>query len=151
MCHGCKIDTSTSDLPRPMRCRGRTTRRRGAWRNRGQRPVYGGLAAAHAGDSENEADRTDVTPLAAGTPWQRRSPAHDERADVPQGRQGRAGPSRFCFHTAKKLMGWVCREPRAQGAPAGEQTGGQVAGTSPEEIEHALDTAYGRASNGSYH
>jgi hypothetical protein len=149
MCHGCKVDTSTSDLPRPMRMPG-TYNQKTKRMARVLIPsdtIYEGLASImETGTPRKVLIEPDVVPLAEGTPWQKtmHKLTLSARTYLKEGKE-EPGRHKVCFHTAKKLMELgVSRAEARKALRQANKLRGTSQELSPEEIEHALDTAEGK-------
>ena len=148
MCHGCKVDTSTSDLPRPMRMPGtfnQKTRRMARIVEPGS-GVFGGLGSILV--SQVPKDKLVEPPpprVIPGRRWQQVSNALTKTAkDYLKGGQEEPGRHKVMWHTAKKLheLG-VERDECRRALTQANRKRGRSQELSAEEIEHALDTAYG--------
>jgi hypothetical protein len=148
MCHGCKVDTSTSDLPRPMRMPGTFNQKTGRMARIIQYTtmVFEGLAEVLVkGTPESKLVEPDVVPIAPGLPWQ--MAMHrltlSAKTYLKEG-QEEPGRHKMMWHAARKLheLGVSRAEARKALAQANALRGEDQA-LSPEEIEHALDTAEG--------
>jgi len=147
MCHGCKVDTSTSDLPRPMRMPGTFNQKTGRMA-RVVEPgngVNGGLATLlNTGTPESVKIEPDVIPIAPGLPWQMASHRLTLTAKkyLKEG-QDEPGRHKILWHTARKLceLG-VTRDEARKALRQANRLQGEAQELGQEEIEHALDTAY---------
>lgn len=147
MCHGCKLDTSTSDLPRPMRMPGTFNQKTG----RMARIIEPGVTFYGLGDilvtgtPDDKLHEPDVEQVAPGTKWQKT--LHlltlSARTYLKQG-QAEPGRHKAMWHTAKKLqeLGLPRTEVRRALAQANKKQGEEQE-LSASEVEHALDTAFG--------
>jgi hypothetical protein len=148
MCHGCKVDTSTSDLPRPMRMPGTFNQKTGRMARiveSGAGP-YSGLAHVMVSQVPKEKlVEPDVVPIAPGLPWQMAMHRLTLSAKkyLKEG-QEEPGRHKVCWHTARKLreLG-VSRAEARKALTQANRLKGEGQALSFEEIEHALDTAEG--------
>lgn len=149
MCHGCKVDTSTSDLPRPMRMPGTFNQKTGRMARIVENTpiVFGGLAELLTTGTPVEVIREpDVVPIAPGLPWQMAMHRLTLTAkEYLKHGQDEPGRHKIAWHTAKKLyeLGVSRAEARKALTQANKKRGPSQE-LSPEEIEHALDTAEGK-------
>ncbi len=146
---GCRLDTSCSDLPRVMRLPGTVNTKTGrmAQFTCPSPTVFGGLAVRlvtlvpKAVYREPEPDE-----LKPGTPWQSAFPHLTQKAQryLLEGKE-EPGRHETLWHTAKKLaeLGVDRKQTRAAITRANGLMGEEQA-LSPSDIEHALNTAYGR-------
>ena len=149
MCHGCKVDTSTSDLPRPMRMPGTFNQKTGRMATIVE-PGCGlndGLATLlNVGTPDKVKIEPDVTPIAPGLPWQ--MAAHrltlTAKKYLKEG-QDEPGRHKVMWHTARKLheLG-VSRAEARKALTQANRLRGESQELGPQEIEHALDTAEGK-------
>jgi len=147
--YGCRIDTSVSDLPRVMRCPGTINRKTGrmAYLVEPSVHVYKGLATKLIEGTPKTALIDPETPrgLARGLPWQDVYPHLTRTAQVYL-TFGQAEPGRHkvMWHTAKKLneLG-VSREEARKALSHANKLRGKGEQLEPEQVEHALNTAYG--------
>jgi hypothetical protein len=150
--YGCRIDTTSKDLPRVMRCPGTINMKTG-------RPailivpsaeVYEGLTKTLVeGVPEKLFEPVEIVPLPAGTPWQNVYVHLTIRAQNYL-TQGKDEPGRHdtAFHTALCLLerGLDRAEARRALQYGNERwdalhPSGEPMALSPEDIEHALNTA----------
>lgn len=149
MCHGCKIDTSTSDLPRPMRMPGTYNQKTGrmACIVEPSDAVFRGLdVLMTTGVPEKVLIEPDVVPIKAGLPWQ--MAMHRLTLSAKKYlKEGQEEPGRHkaMWHAAKKLheLG-VSRSEARKALTKANSLKGESQELSPKEIEHALDTAEGK-------
>lgn len=147
--HGCRIDTSVSDLPRVMRCPGTVNIKTGRMAKfvNTSAHVYTGLAERmHAQVPEKALTDPDVPEgVAPGQPWQfvYHHLTITAQTYLTQG-QAEPGRHRAMWHTAKKLfeLGVTRREAR-KALTWANRLQGEEEELEPEQIEHALDTSYG--------
>lgn len=149
LCHGCRIDTSVSDLPRVMRCPGTVnikTGREAGFINLTDR-VFVGLAKMLVVGTPEKAlkDPAPPTNVEKGQSWQdvfvHLTLMAQKYITLGQEEPGR---HKVCWHTAKKLQELGVTRTQARHALSwGNTRRGKDAELSREEIEHALDTAYG--------
>lgn len=149
MCHGCKVDTSTSDLPRPMRMPGTFNQKTGRMATIIEPcgEIYHGLATIlAAGTPSEKLIEPPQIPIAPGMPWQMAMHRLTLSAKkyLKEG-QEEPGRHKIMWHTARKLheLGVSRVEARKALVHANKLKGASEA-LSPEEIEHALDTAEGK-------
>jgi hypothetical protein len=147
LCHGCKLDTSTSDLPRPMRMPGTYNQKTGRIARIVEPGVtFHGLAdLLVTGTPEDKLKEPDVIPVAAGTCWQKCTHRLTLSARTYL-REGRAEPGRHkaMWHTAKKLQELgLPREEVYRALVQADKKQGETQRLGLEAIEHALDTAFG--------
>lgn len=147
MC-GCRIDTSVSDLPRVMRCPGtiNVKTRREAKFIVATDDVFRGLARKMVEDTPRremiEPPREQVAP---GLSWQRAAFRLTRMAQeyLTLGRE-EPGRHKVMWHTAKKFQEvGVSRSEARKAIRWANALRGPNMELSSEEIEHALDTAYG--------
>jgi len=148
MTHGCRIDTSVSDLPRVMRCPGTVNVKTGRTAKfiYATDRVFVGLANLLVTGTPKQA-LTDPEPtegVAAGQPWQMVF-SHLTRMAQEYLTQGQAEPGRHkvMWHTAKKLreLGVTRAEARRALSWANALQGEQEE-LPADQVKHALDTAY---------
>jgi hypothetical protein len=145
--HGCKLDTSTSDLPRPMRMPGTFNQKTG----RMARIVEPGAnfhGLAHllvTGTPEEKLKEPDVIPVKAGTRWQMTMHRLTKMAkDYLKNGQEEPGRHKCMWHTAKKLVELgLPREEIRRALTQANKKRGEAQALAASEIEHALDTAFG--------
>lgn len=146
--HGCSLDTSTSDLPRPMRMPGTFNQKTGRMArvvDRGD-GIFGGLATLLAcGVPSDKLIDPPVVTLRKGTPWQkaRHKLTLTAKGYLDKG-QEEPGRHKIMWHTAKKLheLG-VDRSEARKALRHANKLRGEKQSLTAEEVEHALDTAYG--------
>lgn len=146
--HGCKIDTSVSDLPRVMRCPGTLNVKTGRMSRfihvTDQR--FSGLAQLMVTGTPEDAlhDPVPTEGIEPGQPWQMVF-QHLTRSAQSYLTQGQAEPGRHkvMWHTAQKLK--ELGVSRSEARKALKHANG-LAGPSEElpgdQVKHALDTAY---------
>jgi hypothetical protein len=151
MCHGCKVDTSTSDLPRPMRMPGTFNQKTGRMARiiEPSGVVFCGLATLlTTGVPATKLVDPPAPTLRPGLPWQlvqhRLTLTAKEYLKKGQEEPGR---HKVMWHTARRLkeLGVERAEARRALAQANKRRGDEQS-LSAEEIEHALDTAYNGGS-----
>lgn len=149
MCHGCKVDTSTSDLPRPMRMPGTFNQKTGRMARIVEPSglVFKGLASLLVnGTPESKLVEPDVVPIAPGLPWQMAMHRLTLSAKkyLKEG-QEEPGRHKVMWHTARKLheLG-VSRAEARKALTHANKLRGEDQELGPAEIEHALDTAEGK-------
>lgn len=149
MCHGCKVDTSTSDLPRPMRMPGTFNQKTGRMATIVEPSAvsFAGLATLLTVGTPDEVKiEPDVIPIKAGLPWQMATHRLTLTAKkyLKEG-QEEPGRHKVMWHTARKLheLG-VSRAEARKALTQANKKRGESQELSPEEIEHALDTAEGK-------
>jgi len=146
LCHGCKLDTSTSDLPRPMRMPGTYNQKTG----RMARIVEPGVTfhgLGHllvAGTPDSVLKEPDVVPLQPGLRWQHA--LHKlTLSSKTYLKEGHAEPGRHkvMWHTARKLheLG-ISREEARRALTQANRLKGESEELGADQIEHALDTAF---------
>lgn len=149
MCHGCKVDTSTSDLPRPMRMPGTFNQKTGRMARiiEPSPIIFGGLASLmRIGTPDKILVEPDVVPIAPGLPWQ--MAAHrltlTAKTYLKEG-QDEPGRHKVMWHTARKLheLG-VSRAEARKALTQANKLRGESQELGAQEIEHALDTAEGK-------
>jgi len=149
MCHGCKVDTSTSDLPRPMRMPGTFNQKTGRMATivEPSSTLFSGLATLlTVGTPTVKLIEPDVVPIAPGLPWQ--MALHrltlTAKTYLKEG-QEEPGRHKVMWHTARKLheLG-VSRAEARKALTQANKKRGEDQELGPEEIEHALDTAEGK-------
>lgn len=146
--HGCKIDTSVSDLPRVMRCPGTINVKTGRMAQfvHATDHVFGGLAELLVTGTPKEAvsDPEPAEGVAPGQPWQDVFP-HLTRMAQEYLKFGQEEPGRHkvMWHTAKKLheLG-VTRQEAWRALYWANRLKGKREELPREQIRHALDTAY---------
>lgn len=145
--HGCRFDTSVSDLPRVMRCPGTRNRKTGeeATIVNATSHVFRGLAHIMSAIPKKYLVDPDPPALGPKRRWQDVY-AHLTRTAQVYLTQGQEEPGRHkvMWHTAKKLneLGVTREEARRALRWANKQRGPDNA-LDREVVEHALDTAYG--------
>jgi hypothetical protein len=149
MCYGCKVDTSTSDLPRPMRMPGTFNQKTGRMARivEPSAVVFGGLATLLTVGTPDEVKiEPDVVPIKAGLPWQMAMHRLTLTAKnyLKEG-QDEPGRHKVMWHTARKLheLG-VSRAEARKALTQANKLRGEDMELGSEEIEHALDTAEGK-------
>lgn len=147
--YGCKIDTSVSDLPRVMRCPGTVNIKTGRMAKfiHATDQRFEGLAELLVTGTPTKAlfDPPPPDGMEAGQPWQSVF-AHLTRASQEYLTQGRAEPGRHkvLWHTAKKFQELgVTRQEARKALRWGNKLKGKKERLPKDQIEHALDTAYG--------
>lgn len=149
VCHGCRIDTSVSDLPRVMRCPGTRnvkTGRKARFLHLTDHRFYGLAELLVTGTPdkamEDPEPPAEITP---GRPWQEVF-SHLTLTAQTYLLRGQAEPGRHkvMWHTAKKLreLG-VTREEARRALKYANRLAGKDERLPPDQIKHALDTAYG--------
>jgi len=149
VCHGCRIDTSVSDLPRVMRCPGTINVKTG----RATRfvvpsaEVFDGLASKLVIGTPKKALEDPPAPegIEPGQPWQSVFP-HLTLMAQNYLRVGQEEPGRHkvMWHTAKKFFELgVTRKEAKKAIRWANRLRGSNAELPPDQIEHALVTAYG--------
>jgi hypothetical protein len=146
MCHGCKVDTSTSDLPRPMRMPGTFNQKTGRMATivEPSSRIFGGLATLlTVGTPKEKLIEPDVVPIASGLPWQ--MALHrltlTAKTYLKEG-QDEPGRHKIVWHTAKKLLEiGVSRAEAHKALAQANKLRGESQELSLEELEHALNTA----------
>lgn len=149
MCYGCKVDTSTSDLPRPMRMPGTFNQKTGRMARiiEPSNIVFRGLSHLMLiGTPKEKLIEPPVVPIAPGLPWQMAMHRLTLTAKTYL-KKGQEEPGRHkvMWHTAKKLheLGVSRAEARKALAQANKLQGKDQE-LDDKEIEHALDTAEGK-------
>jgi len=149
VCHGCRIDTSVSDLPRVMRCPGTINVKTGR-ATRFVVPstrVYTGLAHKLVTGTPKKALEDPPAPegIEPGQPWQSVFP-HLTLMAQNYLRYGQEEPGRHkvMWHTAKKFfeLGVTRKEAKKAIRWANALRGSNME-LGLDQIEHALVTAYG--------
>lgn len=149
MRYGCKVDTSTSDLPRPMRMPGTFNQKTGRMATivAPSNIIFTGLSALlTVGTPKEKLIEPDVIPIAPGLPWQ--MALHrltlTAKTYLKDG-QEEPGRHKVMWHTARKLyeLG-VSRAEARKALVQANRKRGEDQELGPEEIEHALDTAEGK-------
>ena len=147
VCHGCRIDTSVSDLPRVMRCPGTINIKTG-------RPtklihatdrVYNGLARIMSTIPKKYlVDPEPTEGVAPGQPWQMVVPHLTRMAqDYVSRGQEEPGRHKVMWHTAKKFQELgVSRVEARKALMWANRLRGEDSALPPDQIKHALDTAY---------
>lgn len=144
----CRIDTSCSDLPRLMRCPGTTnqkTGRRAAIVHPGEGPIEG--LAQHLMLVPDEVySEPDPTEYVKGRTWQL---AFSDLTRMAQqyllNGQEEPGRHKVMWHTARKLCEVGCtREECRRALRRANSLAGEDQELSVEEIDHAIETAYGK-------
>ena len=142
----CRIDTSTSDLPRLMRCPATVNQKTGR-----ETAIICPGSGQHVGYSQLLVTGTPATVYAEpdvnaipGRTWQL---AFSDLTRMAQNylQNGQEEPTRHkvLWHTARKLMEVGCtREEARKAVTRANSLCGEDQELSPEEIEHAIDTAY---------
>ena len=145
--YGCQIDTSTSDLPRVMRCPGIFNVKTGKMAKFFQ-PSPTIYALMHerliAGVPKSVFEEPEVPGLEAGQKWQQVFPHLTLTAQnyLLYG-QEEPGRHKVVWHTARKLaeLG-VTREEARRALRRANELKGEEEELEPDQIEHALNTAY---------
>jgi hypothetical protein len=146
--HGCRIDTSVSDLPRVMRCPGTSnmkTKRKSRFIE-ANTTVFGGLAEIMCVGTPKEVLEDPPVPegIEAGLPWQElfHHLTLTAQTYLTQGRE-EPGRHKVMWHTAKKLreLG-VTREESRRALRWANALRGPDNRLPTDQIEHALATAY---------
>jgi hypothetical protein len=147
--NGCRIDTSVSDLPRVMRCPGTINMKTGRQAKFvvPSDVVFTGLAQRLVIGTPKRflVDPEPPEGVAAGQPWQS---VYVHLTRMAQGYlslgQEEPGRHKVMWHTAKKLqeLGVTKREARSALRWANALKG-KEAELPDEQVEHALNTAYG--------
>jgi len=145
--HGCKLDTSTSDLPRPMRMPGTFNQKTGRMASVVEPgEMFGGLAQLLVtGTPDTVFAEPDTVRVAEGTPWQKVQHLLTKTAkDYLKLGQEEGGRHKAMWHTARKLneLG-ISRDEARKALRQANKLRGPNQELAAEEIEHALDTAYG--------
>jgi len=148
--YGCKIDTSVSDLPRVMRCPGTPNMKTGRTAKiicENGAPFMG-LASLLLQGTPDTALYDPPAPegVEKGQPWQMVF-AHLTRNSQEYLTRGKAEPGRHkvAWHTARKLQELGVTRAEARRALRYANTlRGKDEELGPDQIEHALDTAYGQ-------
>ncbi len=146
--HGCRIDTSVSDLPRVMRCPGTFNKKTGRMARflYATDEVFVGLACRLTADTPKMAlsDPEPAEGVAHGQPWQMVY-AHLTRMAQDYLTKGQEEPGRHkvMWHTAKKLQELgVSRTEARKALRWANRLKGKEEKLPPDQIKHALDTAY---------
>lgn len=149
MIHGCKVDTSTSDLPRPMRMPGTYNQKtqRMATIVEPSYHIFGPLGDRLMVSTPDDVKvEPDVIPIAPGLPWQMATHRLTLTAKkyLKEG-QEEPGRHKVMWHTARKLheLG-VSRAEARKALTHANKLCGEDQALGAEEIEHALDTAEGK-------
>lgn len=149
MVGGCKLDTSTSDLPRPMRMPGTFNQKTGQMARvvEPSGAVYLGLASLLVQGTPTEVfHEPDVVQAAPGTKWQKvlHKMTLSAKLYLKEGKE-EPGRHKVVFHTAKKFyeLG-ISRAEARKALTQANRLRGPSQELSPEEIEHALNTAEGK-------
>lgn len=148
--NGCRVDTSTSDLPRLMRLPGTfnvKTGREARIVQPGTGPILG-LASLMLDGTPKEVFVEHEVTADPGKKWQmyfsdltREAQQYLLHGKVEPGRH------KVVWHTAKKLSEVGCSRDEARKAiRQANEMNGEEQELKPHEIEHALDTSYGRMS-----
>jgi hypothetical protein len=147
--HGCRIDTSVSDLPRVMRCPGTVNVKTGRVSCFINAPtnIYEGLAVALTLATPKQALKDPEPPqgIVPGSSWQ------DVFTHLTKMAQGyllfgheEPGRHKVMWHTAKKLQELgVSRQEARRAIRWANQLKGKEAALPRDQVEHALGTAYG--------
>jgi hypothetical protein len=149
MCHGCRIDTSVSDLPRVMRCPGTINMKTGRQARFVEWPatVFVGLAKKLVDGTPKRflVDPDPVQGLAAGLEWTTVFPHLTQMAqNYLRYGQDEPGRHKVMWHTAKKLSELGCSKEEARKALRWANTlKGKEMKLPLDQVEHALNTAYG--------
>lgn len=149
VCHGCRIDTSVSDLPRLMRCPGTINIKTGRQARFVEWPdtVFHGLAERLVTGTPKQflSDPEPPEGVAAGQPWQSVF-AHLTRTAQVYLSMGQEEPGRHAvvWHTAKKFQELGVSKEEARKAIRWANTlKGEDSELPHDQVEHALGTAYG--------
>lgn len=146
--HGCRIDTSVSDLPRVMRCPGTINVKTGreARFEHATEHVFSGLAhLLVAGTPDAAMEDPEPPAIAAGQRWQKVFSFLTLMAQtyLTHG-QEEPGRHKVMWHTAKKLRELGVDRPEAAKALRwANRLKGPAHELPADQIKHALDTAYG--------
>jgi len=149
MCHGCRIDTSVSDLPRVMRCPGTINMKTGRQARFVEWPdtVFEGLGTRLIVGTPKRflVDPEPPTGVAAGQEW---TSVFQHLTLMAQNylRFGQEEPGRHkvMWHTAKKFQELgVLKEEARKALRWANRLKGKEAKLPLDQVEHALNTAYG--------
>jgi hypothetical protein len=146
--HGCKLDTCTSDLPRPMRMPGtfnQKTHRMARIVDVGAGSFEGFASLLVTGTPDKVFIEPEVRPLAPGTPWQKVVSSLTLMAKdyLKTGRE-EPGRHKAMWHTARMLQErGIGRDEARKALRQANRLRGKSQELSAEEVEHALDTAFG--------
>jgi hypothetical protein len=149
LCFGCKIDTSVSDLPRVMRCPGTVNIKTGKTATFivASIEVFVGLSTLLVNGTPEPTFAIPDGPsgLAADITWQDAFPHLTKMAqDYLRFGQEEPGRHKVMWHTAKKLQEIGCyREEARKALRWANRLRGKEAKLPPDQVEHALDTAFG--------
>lgn len=144
--YDCRIDTSTSDLPRLMRCPGTLNLKTGrmtALEEVGDGPCVGLAHLLVTGTPQSVYNEPEVV-VRPGRTWQL---AFSDLTRMAQNYllfgQEEPGRHKVMWHTARKLVEVGCvREEVRRGLLHANSLRGEDQELKPEEIEHAIDTAF---------
>lgn len=143
----CAVDTSTSDLPRLMRCPGTSNKKTGRVArivHPGYGPLKGLAERIVAMTPEGVFMEPDVSDVKPGRKWQFVMAELTRMAqDYLLNGQAEPGRHKVVWHTAKKLAEvGVYREEARKALLRANKLQGKEEEMDPQEIEHALGTAY---------
>lgn len=147
--HGCRVDTSTSDLPRVMRCPGTVNQKTGrlALFEIASTCRYDGITQRLV-DGVPPAAMVDpvVEGVVPGQKWTKVFPHLTKTAqDYLKFGQVEPGRHKVMWHTAKKLQELgVTREEAYRALARANALRGRDEELEADQIGHALDTAYGK-------
>jgi hypothetical protein len=150
---GCKIDTTCSDLPRPMRCPGTVNMKTGQMSTiiEASTTIHRGLDALLITGVPPHQFRVDPVPsVPAGTEWQDvfvhltiKAQNYLTRGKVEPGRH------ETMWHTARNLAEkGLTRDAVRRGLQWANERQGLDMALTLDDIEHALDTAFARLTLG---
>jgi len=146
--HGCRIDTSVSDLPRVMRCPGTVNLKTGrlATFDHCTPDVFGGLATLLTTGTPKDkvSDPEPPTGVVPGQRWQMVFHLLTRMAQTYlMTGQEEPGRHKVVWHTAKKLAEvGVTREEARRAIRRANKLKGPDEVLPDDQIEHALDTAF---------
>lgn len=148
--HGCKIDTSTSDLPRPMRMPGTINLKTGFTSSflEIQKRPYPWLFPTLIHGTPPSVFEVPEIKVIAGLSWQMVFPhlSLSAKEFLMHGKE-EPGRHKVMFHTAKSLFELgVPRDKAREGIARANGLKGKDNALSPSDIEHSLDSAYGQES-----
>jgi len=148
LCHGCRIDTSVTDLPRVMRCPGTINRKTGRMADfmTIRKEPIGGLGKLMVVGTPPEAVTDPPKPegVAPGQRWQK---VFTHMTVMAQNYlmlgQEEPGRHKVMWHTAKKLheLGVSVEEAR-RALQRANGLKGEAMALPLDQVEHALETAY---------
>lgn len=145
--HGCRIDTSVSDLPRVMRCPGTVnvkTGRKAKFINYTDRTYHGLAFALAAIDEKNFVDPEIVVDVADGARWQEvfHHLTHSAQTYLTLGHE-EPGRHKVIFHTLKKLREiGISQQEATRAVKRANKLRGEDEALAPSELRRIINDVY---------